>query len=398
MIVCRVASEPEALSRPPRKPQKLLNVQALRAIAALGVLATHLHDTEILFASGLGVADHTLRELSQHASATVLSETLSLGQYGVDLFFVISGFIMMHVILSAPISRRRSLTFLVDRITRIYPLYWIATALVLALAWLGLFRFWSPPHWGNLWKNLLLLPTGDLPVLGVAWTLIHEMYFYAMVALSLLVFGQRFIRGIFIWMLFWLAGWLAGLDRSNAQAAIIFSPLTLEFFSGVLVCLLSRKSRPRAEIAAAAIFFLGLGAAAFVFMQDQGLLGTGSIIRGGLFAASFGALLLLAVRLEQNRSRVAPRALVAIGSASYALYLFHFPLLHAMGTLWNRIMLASYPDREALSGVVFDNFILLAISAAVVMSLSMKLSQLLEYRLTGALRARLARAAFLAPA
>ena len=157
---------------------KLQWIQALRAIAASLVLIAHLGQEEAdAFAAGL-------------APAWTLA-----GVSGVDLFFVISGFVMVYVTRGtthgAPAIAGR---FLYSRAARIYPPYWLFTALAIAGYFIfdGLSRSLGEL---DLVRDILLIPGEEPPVLLVGWTLIHEMYFY-IVFTGLLLLPRRFLPAL----------------------------------------------------------------------------------------------------------------------------------------------------------------------------------------------------------
>ena len=150
-------------------PVRLVNIQALRGLAALMVVITHLPTME-----------------TKHAGDALLSQSVMLGISGVDLFFVISGFIMVYVTWQSQNSLRNAGEFLFARATRIYPIYWIVALALLAVGLVkpGLFSF--DPEQTSIVKSLALWPQDGFPMLKVAWTLIHEMYFYLVFALIIL--------------------------------------------------------------------------------------------------------------------------------------------------------------------------------------------------------------------
>lgn len=150
----------------------LNNLQIQRAFAALNVLVYHILETA--------------KTYGQHATAFAFLE--GWGASGVDLFFVISGFVMVYTQATTPKSPWQ---FFRSRLVRIVPLYWLLTfAIVLVyLAWPSVFREMklTLPH---LFSSLLFLSkrvVQDNPVLSVGWTLEYEMLFYLLFALGLSV-------------------------------------------------------------------------------------------------------------------------------------------------------------------------------------------------------------------
>jgi exopolysaccharide production protein ExoZ len=105
---------------------------------------------------------------------------------GVRVFFVISGFIMTYI------TREDSSQFLVQRLIRIVPLYWLCTLPFVAMWFKGSGRAWADGSIVNIAKSLFFFPYRDangdvMPLLAVGWTLNLEIFFYALFALSLAI-------------------------------------------------------------------------------------------------------------------------------------------------------------------------------------------------------------------
>jgi exopolysaccharide production protein ExoZ len=129
------------------KERQLPAVQALRALACLLIVGLHS------------------------------DEHFLIGASGVDLFFVISGFIMVYAHQDHFGNPGLAKPFLVRRFLRIYPLYWIGTLLVLTVTkW---------PTYHRYFTSFLLIPTEKTPILPPGWTLFHEVGFYLLFALCL---------------------------------------------------------------------------------------------------------------------------------------------------------------------------------------------------------------------
>lgn len=156
------------------------NVHGLRGISILLVFIHHVY---------VGAETYGFFPL---APDSALSRMLDAAQYGVELFFIISGFLITDSIL----RHRSVLSFLKDRVVRIYPAF-LAVFAVLALAgWFAGLPFMreNPPAtlWALLAANLLLLP-GLLPLpilLGVAWSLSYEWGFYLFAASARVASGR----------------------------------------------------------------------------------------------------------------------------------------------------------------------------------------------------------------
>jgi peptidoglycan/LPS O-acetylase OafA/YrhL len=150
-----------------RQDNELEGIQILRAAAALLVVLSHaLHES---------LAAKALPESPDWLTA--------FGDVGVDIFFVISGFIMFYVSFPASRAPVKPAHFLWKRLTRIYPFYWFCLLLTLAFWWLGLVPSVVPDA-DMLVRSVLLFPSNYF-VIGVSWTLVYEMYFYLIFAASL---------------------------------------------------------------------------------------------------------------------------------------------------------------------------------------------------------------------
>jgi exopolysaccharide production protein ExoZ len=154
-------------------------------------------------AAAMVVFHHTLEEAS--VQKPVVPEWITIfGASGVDLFFVISGFIMVYTSFPVdrpPLSPLRSIS---RRATRIYPFYWVCLFTMLALFAIGFLRSLSPTILSVI-ESASLFPTGHT-IIGLSWTLSYEMYFYLIFACGLIA-GSRVASIIITFaalLLFWL--------------------------------------------------------------------------------------------------------------------------------------------------------------------------------------------------
>jgi peptidoglycan/LPS O-acetylase OafA/YrhL len=199
--------------------QKIGLIQVLRAVAANLVVVSHLSAIEAKYGSGYAV----------------LPSLESLGRLGVHIFFVISGFVMALLFQQRPDWR----TFLWDRVTRIYPIYWVYTAIVLAIAAIAPNVVNSSfEHQPSIMKSLALWPDDGLPWLAVGWSLIHEMYFYLVMAFLLFI-RANLVAGLIAWS----AILALPIPHSRPELAVILSPLTYEFIAGALLALIVARFR-----------------------------------------------------------------------------------------------------------------------------------------------------------
>jgi exopolysaccharide production protein ExoZ len=319
-------------------PDKLIsNVQALRALAALTVALYH----------------------TQFAIAGVSSS-----YFGVELFFCISGFVMTHV------SRQEDgSAFLRARLVRIVPLYWLATLAFFLWNQLGLSnppytwpilweRLWNDPPglwqwvtanvvmdaptWEKILKSLLFIPyvnhSGTMhPLLGVGWTLNLEMFFYVVFAAALAIHRQ--LAPVLVAAVLLVARAL--LADAGAPWAF-FSHAYLSYFIFGIACYYAWAGLPAgtARVHGAAIPVIAAAAGGLFFwagwwtqLPSAGM----SPLAGAVSLLAPPLVLYVALWCESRGLRVRSRAVLELGAASYALYLFHPFVMEAarpVGAAW----------------------------------------------------------------
>jgi exopolysaccharide production protein ExoZ len=265
------------------------------------------------------------------------------GMYGVDLFFVISGFVMTYVSRNMHHTLREVGRFLLKRALRVYPVYWQFTLVVLVLLWLR-------PEWINLAsagdppsviKSLLLWPQMPDPHLGVGWTLVYEMYFYLMFSAGLLLLKDKMHYGWMAWCGVLAVCVYLGFYHHTpyAEIRLITSPYGFDFLLGCAVAWAYKRGYSAnafvvissAVVWSACAFILGAGVYGTVLYYNEVMMRVLAIgVPSALFI--FGGLM-----LERRSSIYFPEWLCKVGDASYSLYLLHTLLLSAMGKLWQHL-------------------------------------------------------------
>jgi exopolysaccharide production protein ExoZ len=278
---------------------KLIGVQFGRGIAASFVVFHH--------------ADRMLG-LPQYIGHVPLNGFFFFGNTGVDFFFTLSGFIIFYVH-EHDLDRPEKLgRYIWRRVTRIYPLYWLVTAVVVALAI-------AKADWGSLGathliKSLLLIKEVQDPVLGVGWTLTHEVLFYAVFATAIL---SRNI-GIFLGLV-WMGFTLDGIVEPNTNLALVFvsSPYHFQFAMGVICAFLVRRWVPR-RVWLVALTGIVLFAANAVLLDLHTLRYSEPLCRI-LFGVS-SALVIYGVAAWEGEGGIQfPKWAEFLGASSYSIYL-----------------------------------------------------------------------------
>lgn len=297
---------------------RLTNLQILRCVAAVSVLIYHLY----------------LWEKKAAGQAGVLPEWSRTMEAGVDLFFVISGFLMVYISPKPFRSIADWWQFILHRFIRIYPPYWIVTAVLIPL-WLL-----RPNLFNNFYENkvdifssLLLFPQNYTPLLGVGWTLIHEVSFYIIVSFALF-FGQfgRWLFG-FAWSAVVIVGSsFASGEKAGPVTLLIFSPFSLTFILGYFLGLINENNR---SLSRSSVMLIGAAALAGVVWVMPGYVPSGVYPHNGSFGRFiyFGlpVTLIVAAFVYMERYYVINAPILRrIGDASYSVYLIHLPIVSAV--------------------------------------------------------------------
>ncbi|MCC6931626.1 MAG: acyltransferase [Deltaproteobacteria bacterium] len=305
------------------KSSFIASIQVLRAIAVLIVVLVHLGTAEFYYLKG----NHFLFPWCR------------AGNIGVDIFFVISGFIMVSTTQSMSPGYSTCVTFLTRRFIRIYPIYWGYCLLnVLQNYIFSLLSEKRPfePRFLPLLKSFSLFPQVDLPLILVSWSLTYEVWFYLVFGL-LLFFKRSWLFGLLV---IWLAFIVAG-NTNNLAAAIgynlanpgstpiwntVFGPLSAEFIMGCFIALLCLKIKPR-KLPALILLLLASMAIAYSFYYAA-IYGMGEGWRRILYCGLPSALLVASFVYGEKAGIIyPPKSLLFIGDASYSIYLSHFMII-----------------------------------------------------------------------
>ena len=296
----------------------LPSVQWLRAIAAMMVVVHHINYH----------ADW-LREQSGGAPSAFSAIPWS---FGIHIFFVISGFIMILTTrnFGEPGAWK---AFLVRRVIRIVPLYWILTSVMVVGVLIA-------PHsveiagdrLSYIVSSYLFIPVlrspGDLrPILGQGWTLDYEMYFYVALALATLC-SRRVGIGILTAVFIGLA-WLGrDLDVSTPKLFTWTDGIILEFVLGLYLGLLFETGWRVHSAVAAGMVLAGVA------------LGMPEFQWPAVFSAGIPAVLIVGgfALGPPLKDSIATGWLTILGNASYSIYLSHTLALRPFRDVWMRLI------------------------------------------------------------
>lgn len=299
--------------------ERFHSIQYLRGVAALMVVFTHLKED---FNGAFGIAD-------------IGSRLFSHGIFGVDLFFIISGFIIHQSTLKKEHSK--PLTFIVRRIFRIYPVFVFCIFAFIALAP-------GVPQPVDLAKGLMFIPLNfDSPApffgynfLYPAWTLTYELLFYSIFVLAISLSHEK--RGLIasiaictlVIILQLISSKTVSFDFSSALSypqgifKLLASPMLIEFIYGIVI------SVAISNIRLSRALYVALSVAsfiAFVLLFKYGVSNYHGPFNYGLAAVS-----IVVSGLAIERSGFLPRVFMLdkLGDISYSLYLSHIITFFAL--------------------------------------------------------------------
>ena len=272
---------------------KINNIQALRFFAAFSVALFHL-------------------------------PFIKHGSWGVDFFFVISGFIMAYI------SENRTKHFLLKRLIRIIPLYWILSIAIFLMAMLKpeVLNF-TTANYGHLLKSILFIPfdkdgAGHFPILFLGWSLNYEFLFYIIFTLSLFFFKKkRTLVCSFILILIFMFS--TKFSDKNFILQVYSSSIILEFIYGMLIYeffkLKTKNGTINVNINATDIFLMFLTfftASLSLYFKSTDIFDVPRIFTYGMLGAFL--LLFFLLILKNN---FFPKVFVLLGDASFSIYLIH---------------------------------------------------------------------------
>jgi len=311
----------------------LWSVQVMRGAAALLVVIGHTQSA----VEGVVV----------DAGGRFARSTLLPWGAGVDLFFVISGFIMVYTagrLFGTPCART---TFIRRRLVRIVPLYWVVSAAFLLLLAAAAAKGGDPlPSVGAIAASFAFLPAdtrGDgllFPVFDLGWTLNYEMFFYALFAVAVGLPRRQAMVGTGIALVLLVA--VGGLLSPGTAAWFWTRPIILDFGLGLAVGAASGTVLPvlvRFLLLIAATGLLLVDPAG-VFAGPAGTTVTNDWPRVIFAGVPVAAILAAAVLGPAPALPQIARPLVRLGDASYSLYLLHPVALIVLEKAAQKTMLA----------------------------------------------------------
>lgn len=291
----------------------LYSVQFLRGIAALMV-----------------VMEHTAFKGSQYNIESL--SWFHVGFTGVDLFFIISGFIMCYTTHNKNISFNK---FLVNRFERILPLYWILTILALSVYLIAPHLINSSGGKTGIIESFFLIPNGNKFLIQNGWTLSYEFYYYFIFSLFLIITSTKILRYFSISLTLIL---LVILGYFTKPLSPLFNFLTntllIEFSYGIVAFLLFKKINIKFSLLLIIIGLLGI--THLNISNNDDIYNNRAFYAGLPMFLIFIGLINLEFIFKKSKNMVF-RFFESLGNSSYSLYLIHPFALSPTAIILNKL-------------------------------------------------------------
>lgn len=287
-------------------------------------------------ASILVVLYHITVNFSETFNQSFFFNIFDFGGSGVDVFFVLSGFIIAYANKDLVAQPTKTVTFLKRRFIRIFPIYWIIITvfLLIQLALPLYYKTHFELSTFNFFSTYLLLPN-HIMINGVSWSLTNELFFYLLFTLAILIPVKKYSLYLLLaYFVLLLVVAIAGLNLTggNDYIGLLFFPMNIEFLLGVFIVLIVDKISKRwvwpLLVAGIGLFLTG----AYLFDHGINIISNQSsqvLYRVVLFGFPSFLVILALVKMEINDTIQVKKIFLYLGDASYSIYLIHLPLVAA---------------------------------------------------------------------
>jgi len=279
-------------------------LQAFRGVAALIV-----------------VIHHICASTKEYFQVVLFNDFFKSGWNGVDFFFVLSGFIITYVHFDDIKKQSNIFKFFFKRLIRIYPIYWLISSIAL-VSILVTGKLSVQTDFIHIVKSYLLIQHEVGPFLGVAWSLIYEVFFYIAFGICILI-GYKFVRYIIpAWFIITL---MLNLTHSHMIEHIYFSNFILEFLMGCFTCyvyysILDKIIRyDKLVLTSGILLFISTWIVSYFVTFAL----KNSLESRMLYGVASSLIILGAALIDTKKTTSVNKYLLAIGNASYVLYLIH---------------------------------------------------------------------------
>ena len=312
-------------------------VQVARGVAAMMVVLYHCNSATLHF-----------------FDFTPLYGISRFGLFGVDFFFVLSGFIITYMHLN-DLRKKSDLTiFIKKRFIRIYPIYWVIALLTLLyvivvhksrLPYTGhVLNPYTPADWVYIIKSVLLIPQQAIGLVDVSWTLSFEVLFYIVFAICISIGWKAATCIFFGWIAVIILSSTGIMGTQNGFVNFLVSTNILEFLAGCLLAYTVRSEKVRLTVPLFAVLASAIGIGSFLYLKVYQHQLNRSLTDMMLIISASALILWAAATIDKRKKKFlsAPmKKLLLVGDASYSIYLTHTMLIEVIYLLLSRFLLSS---------------------------------------------------------
>ncbi|MFS0575781.1 acyltransferase [Sporosarcina sp. 179-K 3D1 HS] len=297
--------------------KKLILIQFSRALVPLLVMLFHVSES-----------------MNGYWNYSLLSLTLLPLSGGVNYFFALSGFMIYYIYHDKFTQPNELKGYLLNRVIRVYPLYWVLT-LVAILVFL-LFPYLGEITPQAVISSIFLIPDPSelVPVLDVAWSLVHTIYFYLI--FSVFFFSKRYVsKVILVSFAFISVAFVVGMLWSESDLInFLFNEYNLIFLAGIWSAsfILNYRINMKLSVFLAVIGFIGFPLTWLNYIYN--------VVHLNFDIATGVSSILIILGLgsiDMQKSIAIPKLLNYVGNASFAIFLSHNLVLTIFSELFSRI-------------------------------------------------------------
>lgn len=281
---------------------------------------------------------HITITFSETCHQPLLGNIFKFGGSGVDIFFVLSGFIITYSNMQYIAKAASAGKFLIKRAIRIFPIYWIIISIFLLLQLLlpSFYRTHFQLTATTIISTYLLLPNHEM-INGVSWSLTNELFFYIIFTLAILIPIKKYSLSlllVFFIVLFLFPLTSFNTSNKNEFTKLLIFPMNIEFLFGISVVLLINYF-PKKWCIPCLITGIGLFILSALFFNN----GYSRVLMYGF--PSFLIILAL-VKYELTFDIKVNKLFLQLGDASYSIYLFHLPIVVAFYKIMGKLNVTNH--------------------------------------------------------
>ncbi len=246
---------------------------------------------------------------------------------GIDFFFIVTGFMMFYLYHKNFGIRGKAKDFLIKRISKIYPVYWLFTLATLAAV--IIFPAISDGHEKNpevIIKSLLLIPTD--PIIEITWSLSYVVFFY--LVFSLVIYKPKIFKPVvFVWVLILIFNQFKLFPANNS---FFLNISHLEIITGAIIAYIVMNYKLRFPY-----LYLTAGFIGYLLVWSNNIYGFYTIRVEYFYWLSAAFMMLGITLIDMKKDTILPKSITLLGDASYSIFISQMPVFHFYALLLGKL-------------------------------------------------------------